>query len=729
MTFLQFTCSALLCASAHVLAISIPNTSSIGAVQVLNYNNLGPENNGTAALLIYDLLSHADALTRCESMGESLLPASNIQGAKDGPTTEMQFQLDYLVASDSLQNEDLLWVGGSSSGDCVAYSYSGMSVSTIPCSSTLPAFCTSKAAPTTDNDNTVAPAADLKVTVSANGFNITGYRDKRSFRFLGVPFAAPPVNELRFMAPSPYSGSKSIDATKMGASCFQPPGSFSDTTNMSEDCLTLNIFTPVLPARLAPGSSRRPVGVYFYGGAFAEGAISLIDLDGGNFASRSDVVIVSVNYRIGALGHLATESILDGSLSIKDQIAALRWVSANIAAYGGDPTQVTIFGQSAGAQSVAAILSSSSAEGLFHAAIAQSNPLDLPWYTRDVYTQIVTPIISAAVGCNNTKTEQELVSCLQSVPPADFVATNVTYNNALNSVVEGIASGYFHTSVLVAETEPVMPIVDDKGTGVIDDQFVKLLANGNLPSRVPIMFTNVKDEAALYIDLAFPSSLGNSQATLDQDLNVVYVPDLVQQFIASGDVTTNPDDPDSVRNVLGAVGTVTEWTCAQAFLLDHGGVSSFPSLFQVEISQGHESSTIDMPSICLPNSDFNATCHASDVILVWGNLNSKTKNVLPYFNNDDILHSQLLNDVWGAFIRTANPNPNIDILKIRGPAYASTLQFFGPDKYVIGPYKAHAATLPLLSIPPSTIPNPGQSSQCAVFDKHGFTFQIANLSA
>jgi carboxylesterase type B len=728
MTRLQFACGALICASAQVLAASIPDSSSIGAVQVLNYNNLGPENNGTAALLIYDLLSNADALTRCESMGESLLPAATIQGVSGGPTTEMQFQLNYLVASDSLQNEDLLWVGGSSNGDCVAYSHSSMNVSVVPCSNTLPAFCTSSAAPTTDLDNTIAPTAELKVTISANGFNITGYRDKRSFRFLGVPYAAPPVKELRFMPPSPYAGSKSIEATVMGASCFQPPGPFSDTTNMSEDCLTLNIFTPVLPALVAPASARRPVAVYFYGGAFEEGAISLIEYDGGNSASRNDIVIVTVNYRIGALGHVATESILDGSLSIKDQIAALRWVNENIAPYGGDPTQITIFGQSAGAQSVSAILSSSAAQGLFHGAIAQSSPFDLPWYTRDVYTKIVTPIISVAMGCNYTNTEQELVSCLQSIPAADFVSTNATYNNALTSIVTSVSNDYFHTSFLVADTEPVMPMVDDKDTGVIDGQFYQLLSNGNLPSRVPVMFTNVKDEAALYIDLAFTSNLGNSQAVLNQDLNVVYTPDLVQQFIASGDVTTNPDDPDSVRNVLGAVGTVTEWTCAQAFLLDNGGVSSFPSLYEIEIAQGHQSSTIDIPPICLPNSDFNATCHASDVMLVWGTLNSKTKNVLPYYSNDDILHSQLLNDVWGSFIRSANPNPDIEILKIRGPAYASTLNIFANDNYVIDPYKAHAATLPLLSIPPSTIANPGQSGQCAVFQEHGFTFQIANLT-
>lgn len=727
---LQRICGALLlCACAHALVPPFPKTTSIGNVQVLNYNNLGPENNGTAALLVYDLLDYDNALVRCETLGETLLSSSTIQSGSDNSVTEMQLQLDYLVASASLPKTPLLWIdNGSNNKDCVAFSYASKSISTVPCDQKLLALCSSMAAPTTDENNIAAPADNLKVTVSANGYNITGFRDKRSFRFLGIPFADAPVKELRFMPPQQYSGSKSIDATKTGSPCIQPFSAFGDTTNMSEDCLFLNIFTPVIPGNISPASANRPVAVYFYGGAFVEGANSLIDYDGGNFASRNDVVVVTVNYRLGALGHLATDSMLDGSLSIKDQIKALSWVHDRIAAFGGDPTRVTIFGQSAGAQSIAALLSSSSAKGLFHRAICQSAPLDLPWYTRDVYTKIVAPIISAAVGCNNTGMERDLVSCLQSVPASNFVSSNENYANALNSIVKGISTGYFHTTALVAGSEPLMPMVDDKGTGVIDEQFDKLLSNGNLPSRVPVMFTNVKDEAALYIGAAIKTSLGSSQDALDKALPIVFTPDLVQQIIGSGDFTTNPNDVDSVRNELGTFGTESEWTCAQAYMLDNGGASSLPSLYEVEISQGHQQSTVDTPAICFPNNDYNATCHASDVLLVWGNLNSKTKNVQPYSSNDEILHSQLLNDIWGSFIRSGNPNPDTDVLKIRGPAYASTLKIFGDNKYHIGNYQAHADTLPLLSMPPLTIANPGQSKQCAIFKQHGFTFQNAKLT-
>lgn len=515
----------------------------------------------------------------------------------------------------------------------------------------------------------------------------------------------------------------------MGSPCFQPVSSFGDSTNMSEDCLFLNIFTPVLPNNLAPASARRPVAVYFYGGAFAEGANALIDYDGGNFASRNDVVIVTVNYRLGTLGHLATKSLLDGSLSIKDQIASLEWVQARIAAFGGDPSNVTIFGQSAGGQSVAALLSSSAAKGLFHGAIAQSAPLDLPWYTRDVYNQIVTPIVSGAVGCNTTTTEQELVACLQSVPATDFVSTNPAYSTAVSNIVKGISTGYFHTSILVATTEPLMPMVDDKGTGVIDAQFDQLVKNGNLPSKVPVMWTNVRDEGALYIGQAITSNIGNSQAGLNKALNVVYIPALVNDIIASGDFNVDPTDPDSIRNQLGIYGTESEWTCAQSYILDNDGASSFPSLYQVEITQGHAQSTVGTPAICLPNSDYNAVCHASDVLLVWGNLNSKTKNVQPYHNDDEILYSQLMNDVWGSFIRTNNPNPNTDLLKVRGPAYASTLKIFSDNKFSIGTYQPHSATLPALNPNPSTFPNPGQSKQCGVFTQYGYTFQIAKLAS
>ncbi|OAQ67773.1 cholinesterase [Pochonia chlamydosporia 170] len=715
--------SGVLLLCGHAALASSPDSSSVGTVQVLNYNNLRPENSGGAALLIHDHLNHKNALRRCAAVGETLLPISTVRS--NCKVTDIQFELDYLVATGGLTKGDSLWVQSSEDDECMAYSYRSRRVSKVSCDTKLPSLCSSKVAPTTDKNT--SPMKDSKVTVTSSDYKITGYRDKRSFRFLGIPFADAPVQKLRFMPPQNYTGTRSIDATKVSAPCIQPVSPFGDSTNISEDCLYLNVFTPVLPAKVSRSSARRPVAVYFYGGAFVVGANSLIDYDGGNFASRNDVVIVTVNYRIGALGFLASESMLDGSLGIKDQIQALRWVRDHVAAFGGDPEQVTIFGQSAGGQSSIALLSSSSAKGLFHGAIVQSAPVDLPWFTRDVYSKMITPIVATAVGCNDTKTEKDLVSCLQSVPATSFIASNKNYATALSGIAQVVAKNYFHSGLFQAQTEPILPMVDDKGTGVIDDQFDKLLKNGKVPSRVPVMFTTVKDEGTMYVNRVLTSSIGNTQALLDSTFGIAFPSDLASSMIASGAFKTDPKDPDSVRNMVSKAVTEAQWTCPQAYLLDNGGLYAFSSLYEVEIGQGHQQSSTNTTSVCFPNDNYNATCHSADVLPVWGNLNSKTKGVQPYFGEDDILHSQLLNDIWGAFIRTGDPNPDTKMLKIRGPAYTSTLEIFGHDEYRISQYKKNAKQIALLSMPPSVTDNPGQSKQCAVFEKHGFTFQNAKV--
>ncbi|KJZ70615.1 hypothetical protein HIM_10003 [Hirsutella minnesotensis 3608] len=605
--FLRPICGAFVLCYGAVATCPDTDGSPIGTVQVLNYNNLGPQNNGTAAALVHGQLNHQHASSTCATIGEALLPFSQLP--KDR-VTELQHQLDYLVATGGLKSNDSIWVQGSPcEAQCLAYSYHLKKTSAVSCGWKLPALCTSTVAAATDKDGTSRVESSAKVTIASEGYKFTGYRDKRSFRFLGIPFANPPVKKLRFMAPQNYTGSKAIDATKMPASCMQAESPYGDTGNMSEDCLYLNVFTPIIPAKVSHSSARRPVAVYFYGGAFMVGANSMIDYDGGNFASRNDVVIVTVNYRLGALGFLATDSLVDGSLSIKDQIQALRWVRDRIAAFGGDPDQVTIFGQSAGGQSTVALMSSSSAKGLFHRAIVQSAPVDFPWYPREVYSKIVTPAIAGVVGCNGTKTEMDLVSCLQAVPASSYVNSSAAaLKNGLSEIASAVSHKFLHTSQIVAAIEPLMPMVDDQGTGVIDDQFDTLLRNGSLPSRVPVMFTTVTDEATLFVNQEFTEPAGSSQSSMNAVLAVVFPSALSEKMIASGAFATDTIDPDSVRNTIGKALTESEWSCAQAYLLDNGGTSIFPSLYEVEIKNGHHQTTIDVPrgrkSVGIINHDF-----------------------------------------------------------------------------------------------------------------------------
>jgi para-nitrobenzyl esterase len=196
--------------------------------------------------------------------------------------------------------------------------------------------------------------------------------------FRGIPYAAPPVGELRFAAPRPHPGWDGVlDATAFGAAAPQRdvgplsglvPG-MAPTVPLDEDCLTLNIWTPGTDGL----TTSRPVMVWFHGGAFQLGASSLEVYDGERLCADEDVVVVTVNYRLGILGFLLLDDdTCSPNCGILDQLVALRWVQANIEAFGGDPDRVTIFGESAGGGSVLSLLASPLATGLFGAAIVQS---------------------------------------------------------------------------------------------------------------------------------------------------------------------------------------------------------------------------------------------------------------------------------------------------------------------------------------------------------------------
>lgn len=193
--------------------------------------------------------------------------------------------------------------------------------------------------------------------------------------FLGIPFAAPPVGELRFKAPAPAEPWEDTrTATEWGFAARQtghPIPGFAASGPQDEDCLYLNVFTPAADGR------RRPVLFWIHGGGFTHGAASEAMYDGGRLAVRGDVVVVSANYRLGALGflhlgdHLPDRGV-SANCGMLDLVAALEWTRDNIEAFGGNPANVTIFGESAGAAAVGTLLAMPAAKGLFHKAVLQS---------------------------------------------------------------------------------------------------------------------------------------------------------------------------------------------------------------------------------------------------------------------------------------------------------------------------------------------------------------------
>ncbi|MCJ1707630.1 carboxylesterase/lipase family protein [Microbacterium sp. VKM Ac-2923] len=198
-----------------------------------------------------------------------------------------------------------------------------------------------------------------------------------SRHWLGIRYAQAPVGPRRWRAPlAALDADDEIDAGTFGAACPQPPSPLplGEGIAQSEDCLFLNVWAPD-----ADASVPRPVMVWLHGGAYVFGAASQRTYDGARLSAAGDVVVVTLNYRLGALGFLDLDAAFpdagfDANLALRDALLALAWVRRNIAAFGGDPDRVTVFGESAGGGLVTTLLATPSASGLFHRAIAQSSP-------------------------------------------------------------------------------------------------------------------------------------------------------------------------------------------------------------------------------------------------------------------------------------------------------------------------------------------------------------------
>jgi para-nitrobenzyl esterase len=258
---------------------------------------------------------------------------------------------------------------------------------------------------------------------------IEGIERNGIWQFRGIPYAAPPVGERRFMAPEPplpWEGVRS--GADFGATSWPEPGGVTamlgdQGKGADEDCLHLNVFTP------ACDDAARPVMVWIHGGSFTGGSGSTPWYDGTGLATLGDVVVVTINYRLGALGFLWLGDLdaryrSSGMNGILDQAAALAWVSENIASFGGDTDNVTIFGESAGAMSVSTLLATPAARGLFHRAIAQSGAAEHVSSTTTAAG--VTEAIMADLGVST-------IDELLAVSPEALVAAGTRVDGSVHS--------------------------------------------------------------------------------------------------------------------------------------------------------------------------------------------------------------------------------------------------------------------------------------------------------
>lgn len=243
--------------------------------------------------------------------------------------------------------------------------------------------------------------------------------------FQGIPYAAPPVGELRWTSPRPVaSWTGTRGATRPSEPCAQGGDFIGDKPSTNEDCLYLNVTTPREPR------PNRPVMVWMHGGGFMWGSGAIYGAE--RLVAQGDVVVVTPNYRLGAFGFLAHPALdggpgenRSGNFGVEDQQAALRWVRQNAAAFGGDPNNVTIFGESAGAMVSCTHLTAPGSAGLFDKVIMQSGPCTLRWPFPDTWR--AKPRAEAAAQASEVATElgcpdlAAAVACLRAKPAADVV--------------------------------------------------------------------------------------------------------------------------------------------------------------------------------------------------------------------------------------------------------------------------------------------------------------------
>ncbi len=334
---------------------------------------------------------------------------------------------------------------------------------------------------------------------------VVGTNERGTFVFRGVPYAAPPVGRLRWRAPEPPAmRASALDAEYFGRACIQPPGlsaaNGGEPGATSEDCLTLNIWSSSLGA-----SAKLPVFVWIHGGAFIFGAGNLDVYNGASLASRG-AVVVTLNYRLGQLGFFAHPALERESprgpvnFGLLDQIQALTWIQQNIAAFGGDPGNVTIGGQSAGARSVLSLFTSPLARGLFHKGIAQSS-YAIPDVTRlhAITLGIAAARASGLNGAAATTAE------LRAIPATGFetmVGRTVSMMPALISGDDVLPRSA--QEVFAARQEAPLPLMlgstsDDgsvvQGFGFNFAELVKGLGAAKLPLRV--LYPGVRDDGEL----------------------------------------------------------------------------------------------------------------------------------------------------------------------------------------------------------------------------------------
>lgn len=500
------------------------------------------------------------------------------------------------------------------------------------------------------------------VLVSTKYGTIRGIKTDKVNEFLGVPYAAPPIENLRWQPPvEPKAWSPAVyNATKLMPGCPQhgcrdTNPSFVCPNKTSESCLFLNIWTP-LDSR--PNSSY-PVMVYLHGGNFVHMSASSPVFRGDDFVLKGKVIYVAVDYRLGVLGFLYTgESASDakGNYGIQDQRLALIWVQQNIKNFGGDPNKVTLFGQSAGAQSSAIHLISEKSKGLFRNVILESSPFDIP--LKNPYEALyLASIVRQLLNC----TGMEYMTCLRSKTFDEIAEAQHTSRAEVTSLK------------LLEFFEPLGPFVDGRE---IKMELIDAAQQGKI-FQVPTMIGTTKEETRIFIYSAWTKPL--SQLDYIAVLYATY-PTHLESALKMYPI---PPGANDTRDLLTELGTDFIFTCVarnvSQNLITHGEASVYRYVFDHAFSfDGWGNFTYCEGHVC----------HGEEIAFVFHSADQSGYN----FDKDEEVLSDSMIYYWTNFAYSSDPNKGPHSVKLRWPKYdtnkPSVIRFKTPENEIIpSPYR------------------------------------------